>query len=91
MEERPLEETRTVNAAGSSERSHRKGDDADCRMERLERARSDSPMYARTANALEVPQGAAVHPVCPPDDVTARHGTGSFRNEMVKVESPSAV
>jgi hypothetical protein len=32
----------------------------------------------KASSALEVSQGAAVHPAGTPDDETARHGTRSF-------------
>ena len=72
------EERRALKAAESRERSCRKGACVDPVDALANRERDEMRKNDKASSALEVPQGAAVHPACTSDDETARHGTRSF-------------
>ena len=69
---------RELKTARDRERSHRRGARVDPVDERVKREKDVMRTNGKSSSALEVPQGAAVHPACTSDDVTARHGTRSF-------------
>ena len=72
------EEKRELKTAGSRERSGRKGACVDPVDAQVSREEDEMRKDEKTSSALEVPQGAAVHPAGTSDDVPARHGTRSF-------------
>ncbi len=72
------DERRGLKAAEDRERSHRRGARVDPVDDRVEREKDVMRTNGKSLSALEVPQGAAVHPARTPDDATARHGTRSF-------------
>ena len=74
----PTEERRELKTARARERSCRRGACVDAVDALVNRVRDEMPKNEKASSALEVPQGAAVHPAGTPDDVTARHGTSSF-------------
>ena len=73
-----FDEPKAAKDAESRERSHRKGACMNRVDEQVEREKGVMWTKETRPSALEVPQGAAVHPARTPDDATARHGTGSF-------------
>ena len=74
----PTDERRELRATRGCERSRRKGACVDPVDAVVNGERDEMRKNGKASSALEVPQGAAVHPVGTPDDVTARHGTRSF-------------
>ena len=72
------DERRELRTARDHERSRRKGACVEPVDARVSHERDEMRKNEKTASALEVPQGAAVHPACSSDDETARHGTRSF-------------
>ena len=72
------EERRELKTARAQERSCRKGACVDPVDELVNREKDEMRKDEKALSALEVPQGAAVHPAGTSDDVTARHGTRSF-------------
>ena len=71
-------ERRELKTARGSERSRRRGACVDPVDARVSREEDEMRKNEKASSALEVPQGAAVHPACTPDGATARHGTRSF-------------
>jgi len=72
------DERRKPQATEGCERSRRKGARVDLVDAVVSREEDEVRKNDTTSSALEVPQGAAVHPAGTSDDVTARHGTRSF-------------
>ena len=79
---------RELKTTGGRERSRRKGACVDPVDALVSPEEDEMRKYEKASSALEVPQGAAVHPAGTPDDVTARHGTRSFCNGMARREEP---
>ena len=72
------DERRELRTTEGRERSRRKGACVDPVDAVVSREEDEMRKNDTTASALEVPQGAAVHPASTSDDLTARHGTRSF-------------
>ena len=72
------DERRERKTGRDHERSRRKGACVEPVDARVSHEGDEMRKNDKTASALEVPQGAAVHPAGTPDGVTARHGTRSF-------------
>ena len=78
MRDCTAQERRGLKAAEDRERSHRKGARVDPVDEQVDCEKDVMWTNGKRPSALKVPQGAAVHPASTSDDLTARHGTGSF-------------
>ena len=72
------EERRELKSARARERFCRRGARVAPVDALVNREKDEMWTNGTTASALEVPQGAAVHPAGTSDDVTARHGTRSL-------------
>ena len=72
------EERRELKTARARERSCRRGARVALVDALVNREKDEMWTNRTTPSALEVPQGAAVHPASTSDDVTARHGTRSL-------------
>lgn len=72
------EDKQERKTTGGRERSRRRGACVDPVDALVSREEDEMRKNEKASSALEVPQGAAVHPACTPDGATARHGTRSF-------------
>ena len=72
------EERRELKSARARERFCRRGARVAPVDALVNREKDATRKNEKASSALEVPQGAAVHPAGTSDDVTARHGTRSF-------------